>query len=135
MSEGVTVRPTAAQLGVTDGQWATAKHQVRAAVLAAAYDRRMTWYGEVAARVDAISLDPRSALLGHLLDAVFEDEYAAGGPALTSIVTHGYGDREPAPAFYAEARALGYRFTEPLAFWTEEVRKVFAEYGEPAGLG
>jgi len=129
------VRPTASQLGFTDSEWATAKYQVRAAILDAAYGRRMTWYGEVAAQVDVISLDPYSALMDHLLGAVFADEYAAGGPALTSIVTHGYGDKEPGPAFYAEARALGYRFTEPFTFWTEEVQKVFSEYGQSAGRG
>lgn len=127
------MRPNASQFGLTDGQWTTAKYQVRTAILDAAYVRRMTWLGEVAAQVEVINLDPYSQLMNHLLGAVFEDEYAAGGPALTSIVTHQFGDREPATEFYTDARALGYRFTEPHAFWTEEVRKVFTEYGQPGG--
>jgi hypothetical protein len=125
------MKRTASQFGLTDAQWDVAKQQMRLAILDAAYDRRMTWYGEVAARVDAVPLDPYSALMNHLLGAVFEDEYTAGGPALTSIVTQTYGDQEPGADFYTEARTLGYRFTEPFVFWTEQVQNVFKEYGRP----
>lgn len=60
----------------------------------------MTWYGEVASKVTAVSLDPYSSLMNHLPGAVFEDEHADGGPALTSIVTQKYGDKEPGKGFY-----------------------------------
>ncbi len=125
------MRRTASQFGLTDEQWDNAKRQVRSAILEAAYDRRMTWYGEVAARVDLFDLEPYSALMNHLLGAVFEDERDAGRPALTSIVTHKYGDKEPGSGFYAEARALGYRFTEPFIFWAEQVQNVFKCMGAP----
>jgi hypothetical protein len=123
------VRRTAAQFGLTEDSWATAKDQIRNAILQAAYERRMTWRAEIASQVGVINLDPDSPLMSDLLAAVSEDEYAAGGPALTSIVTARYGDQEPSPTFYAEARTLGYRFTEPLTFWSGEVHKVFAEHG------
>lgn len=129
------MRRIASQFGLTDEQWDTAKQQVRSAILEAAYDRRMTWYGEVAARVAVIDLEPYSALMNHLLGAVFEDECGAGRPALTSIVTHKYGDKEPGSGFYAEARALGYRFTEPFIFWAEQVQNVFKMHGRPDGRG
>ncbi len=54
----------------------------------------MTWYGEIAEKVSVIDLDPHSALMSALLGAVFEDEHAEGRPALTSIVTHKYGDKD-----------------------------------------
>ncbi|GAA3273614.1 hypothetical protein Dvina_37485 [Dactylosporangium vinaceum] len=127
------MRRTAAQYGITEDTWATAKQQVRSVILRAAYERRMTWHAEIADRVDAVSLDPASSLINDLLAAVFADEYATGGPALTSIVTVSYGDLEPNSAFYTSARDLGYRFTEPFTFWTEEVHKVFAEHGRPEG--
>jgi hypothetical protein len=91
----------------------------------------MTWYGEVAAKVDVVNIDPYSALMNHLLGAVFQDEHAAGRPALTSIVTHEDSDKEPGSGFYAQARSLGYRFTEPYVFWAEQVQKVFTRYGRP----
>ncbi|GIF77189.1 hypothetical protein [Asanoa siamensis] len=123
------MRRTAAQFGLTDQQWQVAKHQLQDAIMEAAYERRMTWYSEVAAKVSVISVDPYSALMNHLLGAVFEDEHAAGRPALTSIVTHKDGDKEPGPGFYNEARSLGYRFTEPYVFWAEQVQNVFTHYG------
>ena len=124
-----TMRRTASQVGLREDQWNAAKLEVRHAILGAAYDRRMTSYGEVAAQVRVIRVDADSPLMGELLGGVFEDEYDAGGPALTAIVTSQYSDREPASSFYQEARTLGYRFTEPHAFWAEQVQRVFSEHG------
>ena len=52
-------------------------------------------------------------------------------PALTSIVTHKYGDKEPGKGFYDKARELGYRFSEPYVFWIQQVQDVFKIHGEP----
>src|SRR5256885_1506323 len=125
------MRRTATQFGLIAQQWETAQEEVRLAILDAAHDRRMTWYGEVTTKVDVVNIDPYSALMNHLLGAVFEDEHAAGRPALTSIVTHKDGDKEPGLGFYAQARSLGYRFTEPYVFWAEQVQKVFTQYSRP----
>jgi len=118
--------------GLDDQQWDQAKAEVREAILDAAYDRRMTWYGEVASKVTAVHLDPYSSLMNHLLGAVFEDEHSGGRPALTSIVTHKHGDKEPGGGFYDKARSLGYRFKEPYLFWAEQVQDVFKRYGKPS---
>lgn len=120
-----------AHFGLTDDDWDSARAQVREAILDAAYDRRMTWYGEVASKVTAISLDPYSSLMNHLLGAIFEEEKAAGRPALTSIVTHKSGDKEPGSGFYEMARSLGYTFTEPYVFWAMQVQDVFKLHGVP----
>ena len=118
--------------GLDDQQWDQAKAEVREAILDAAYDRRMTWYGEVASEVTTVRLDPYSSLMNHLLGAVFEDEHSGGRPALTSIVTHKHGDKEPGAGFYDKARNLGYRFNEPYIFWAQQVQDVFKRYGKPA---
>ena len=117
--------------GLDDHQWEQAKAEVREAILDAAYERRMTWYGEVASKVTVVPLDPYSSLMNHLLGAVFEDEHAAGRPALTSIVTHKHGDKEPGAGFYEKARSLGYRFKEPYIFWAQQVQDVFKLHGKP----
>jgi hypothetical protein len=125
------LRRSGSQFGLTGDQWQAAKDEVRAAILEAAYDRRMTWYGEIAGQVTTVQLDPYSALMNHLLGAVFEDEYAVGRPALTSIVTHKYGDKEPGAGFCDMAHSLGYRFDEPYVFWAQQVQDVFKRHGRP----
>jgi hypothetical protein len=125
------MRRSVSQFGLTDQQWDAAKAEVREAILEAAYDRRMTWYGEVAGKVSVVALDPYSSMMNHLLGAVFEDEHEGGRPALTSIVTHKYGDKEPGGGFYDMARTLGYRFKEPYVFWAQQVQAVFKLYGKP----
>lgn len=127
------MRRSGAQFGLSDEDWDAAKAEIREAILEAAYERRMTWYGEVASKVSAVPLDPYSALMNHLLGAVFEDENECGRPALTSIVTHKYGDKEPGSGFYEMARSLGYQFREPYIFWAQQVQDVFKLYGKPSG--
>ncbi len=72
------MRRSGTQFGLTDDEWDEAKAQVRQAILVAAYERRMTWYSEVARSVDVVRLDPYSALMNHLLGAVFEDVGCGG---------------------------------------------------------
>ena len=91
----------------------------------------MTSYGEIAERVTAEHVEPHSGLMNHQLGEIFEEERAAERPALTSIVTHKDGDKEPGPGFYDMARKLGYRFDEPLEFWSSQVQEVFKVHGRP----
>jgi len=119
------------QFGLSDEAWDEAKGQLKDAILAAAWDRRMTSYGEAARRVTITDLDPHSGLMNHLLGEIFEEECAAGRPALTSIVTHKDGDKEPGPGFCDMARKLGYTFEEPFVFWSSQVQEVFKLHGRP----
>lgn len=119
------------KFGLTETQWEQAKAEVRKAILDAAWERRMTSYSEVADAVTTIRLEPFSAIMNNLLGDIFEEEKSAGMPALTSIVTHKYGDKEPGPGFYDMARDLGYRFDEPLVFWSTQVQDVFKTHGKP----
>ncbi len=119
------------RFGLTPEQWERAKDEMRRAILGAAWERLMTYYGEVASAVTATTVDPHSGLMNHLLGEIFEEEQAAGRPALTSIVTHKNGDKEPGPGFYEQARSLGYKFDEPYVFWSTQVQNVFKEHGRP----
>lgn len=126
------MRRSAGRFGLTDAEWDAAVAELRSAILDAAWDRQMTWYGAIAQEVRAVHLEPYSALMNHLLGAIFEEEHEAGRPLLTSIVTHKYGDKEPGPGYYDQARSLGYRFDEPFVFWSTKVQEVFTTYGRPA---
>lgn len=125
------MRKSSSRFGLSESEWNSALTEVRDAILEAARERRMISYGEVASRVSTISLEPHSALMNHLLGTIFEEEHAAGRPALTSIVTHKYGDKEPGSGFYEMARSFGYKFNEPYLFWAAQVQAVFKLHGEP----
>lgn len=126
------MRTGGAIFGLTESEWDQALQELRDAILDAAASRRMTWYSEVAAKVEATHVEPFSALMNHLLGAILEEEHTAGRPLLTSIVTHKDGDKEPGPGFYEMARSLGYRFPEPYVFWATQVQDVFTRYGQRA---
>ncbi len=91
----------------------------------------MTCYSEIAPAVTVTHVEAFSPLMNHLLGAIFRDEHDAHGPALTSIVTHKYGDKEPGPGFYDMARSLGISLSEPYIYWATQVQEVFKLYGRP----
>lgn len=125
------VQRTPSRFGLSEGEWEQAKGELRTAILSAARDRRMTWYSEVAPVVTVTHVEAFSPLLNHLLGAIFRDEHEAGRPALTAIVTHKDGDKEPGPGFYEMAQSLGIRFDEPYVYWSTQVQDVFKLYGKP----
>lgn len=125
------VERSASTFGLTAEEWSQAVGELRSAILKAAWQRRMTWYSEVAPSVTVIHVEPHSALMNHLLGAIFREEHEAGRPALTAIVTHKDGDREPGPGFYDMARDLGIRFAEPYVYWSTQVQDVFKLHGRP----
>lgn len=127
----IAVQRSESTFGLTGDEWETAKAELRAAILEAASDRRMTSYGEIAPRVSATHLEAFSPIMNHLLGAIFRDEHEAGRPALTALVTHKHGDKEPGPGFYDMARKLGISFDEPLVYWATQVQDVFKLYGRP----
>src|SRR5215475_12031707 len=92
-----------ASLGYSDEQWEDAISQLRAAILEAARERRMTNYTEVSLRVTAIPVEPHSPVLDHLLGEVLEEAHDTTGLALTALVKHKYGDLEPGGGFYKMA--------------------------------
>ncbi|MFF0656077.1 hypothetical protein [Micromonospora tulbaghiae] len=122
------MRASASTFGLSDADWQAAKSELRQAILEAAQDGRMTWYSEVAAKVEVVHLDPYSALMNHLLGAILEEEHRARRPLLTAIVTHKDGDKEPGSGFYEMARSLGYSFREPYVFWATQVQDIFTKY-------
>jgi hypothetical protein len=125
------MRSSAEAFGLTDAEWEDAKTELRNAILEAAWNRRMTWYGEVAPKVTTVAVLPHSALMNHLLGAICVDEHNADRPMLTAIVTHKDGDMEPGPGFFEQARKLGYQVPDPLLFWSKQVQLIFKLHGRP----
>ena len=117
--------------GLTDHEWSEAKTELREAIIEAARLRQMTSYSEIAPRVSSTQLEPHSAAMNHLLGEIFRDEHGAGRPALTAIVTHKHGDKEPGSGFYDMARSLGINVAEPFVYWSSQVQEVFKLYGRP----
>jgi len=117
--------------GKSDEDWDAAVGELRGAILAAAPERRMTTYTEIANQIMAFPVEPHSALMNHLLGAVYEREHAAGRPALTAIVTDKQGDLGPGPGSYEMSRVLGYRFNEAYVFWSTQMQNVFTTHGRP----
>lgn len=117
--------------GLTDTEWGQAVEELRGAILRAAWDRRMTCYSEISPAVTVTHVEAFSPLMNHLLGAIFRAEHDADRPALTAIVTHKDGDKEPGPGFYEMARSLGISFDEPYVYWSTEVQNVFKVHGRP----
>jgi hypothetical protein len=121
----------AARLGYTDGQWETARTEVREAIIEAARFRRLITYSEVAARVTVIAVSAHGPLLAHLLGEVLGEAMEEDLLALTAIVVHA-ADQRPGGGFCKEARRNGAVFSDPDEYWIGQVRAVFEWYGAKA---
>jgi hypothetical protein len=62
-------------------------------------------------------------------------EHEAERPALTSIVTHKYGDKEPGSGFYEMARSLGYQSVLDEALERQVRERCFSSEFHRAALG
>jgi hypothetical protein len=125
----VIVKISASAFGLSTAGWGVAKEDLRAALVHAAADQRMTWYRELAAQLATVGLQAHAMLMHSLLGLILREEHAHGRPLLTAIVTYKQGDDQPSPGFYEMAQLLGYRFDEPHLFWANQVEDTFLHYG------
>lgn len=80
-------------------------------------------YSDLTKAITAISLDPHGTHLTHLLDEISRDEHAAGRGMLTALVVL-KETGSPGPGFFKLAKQLGYKFSDELAFWLSELKRV-----------
>jgi hypothetical protein len=82
-------------------------------------------YSDLAARIEAIALEPGSYAMRAFLNQISAAEYDQGRGLLTTVVVYRRGDHMPGPGFFELARSLEYRFEDETEFWLEELRRVY----------
>lgn len=111
--------------------WNSAKEEMRQILIERAKVRGMIPYSELAAKVQAIILQPESYALAAMLGEISTEEDAAGHGMLTVIVVHKHGDMQPGPGFFELAKELGRDTSDILQCWVDELKQVHAYWSSP----
>ena len=118
--------------GFAPADWDAAKAEARQAMIAAARRRGLIAYGELAAAIRRLDLEPQSTHLAHMLGEISSAEDAAGRGMLSVVVVHKSGDGMPGAGFFALARSLGRDTRDAVAFWAGELERVHATWSSAA---
>lgn len=105
--------------------WEAAKHEARAAMIAAARGSKGTMtYNELARLITAVHLEADSLALRELIDDISFEEDKADRGMLSAVVVHQSADGLPSQHFFTLARGLGRDTRDEESFWRSEVATV-----------
>lgn len=120
------MKPIYQRLGFSKPQWDSFKKEARANLIGVAEKRGMITYGELAAQMTTIQVEPHDMVLWEIIGDISRDEERAGRGMLSVIVVHKVGDMEPGPGFYDLAKHFGRSITNKTKCFVEELHKVHA---------
>lgn len=107
--------------------WSLAVEQVGAVLRDTASKRALISYSDLARKVVAVDLAPRSPELARVLCEISMENAAASQPWLTSLVIN-HASGRPGRGFFKLARHY-FQFEDDEMFWLGEVSAAFDEYG------
>lgn len=120
------MKPIYQSFGHTKSQWDIFKAEARKILVAEAARRGMITYGELAARMTTIAVEPHDQVLWEIIGDVGRDEEKAGRGILSVLVVHKHGDMEPGGGFYDLAKSFGRKTSDRTKCFVEEMHKVHA---------
>jgi len=116
--------------GFTDAEWFEARRALELLLAEAGARRSTVTYGEVAKRALGGRVSARSSALMELLGEVDSQADARLGCMVASLVVRA-DTGMPGDGYFAfAAEELGRPIGERRAFWTAEVERVWAAYGD-----
>lgn len=118
------MKPTHERFGFTKKQWDSFKAEARGILVIVASQRGMITYGELAARMTSIQVQPHDMVLWEIIGDVARDEEQAKRGLLSVVVVHKDGDMEPGGGFFDLAKATGRKTSDRTKLFVEELHRV-----------
>ena len=119
------MKPIYQRLGFKKTAWDSFKKEALDILITVASQRKMITYGELAAQMTTISVDPHDMVLWEIIGDVARDEEQAGRGLLSVVVVHKHGDMEPGPGFFELAKYFKRNTSDQTKCWIEETKRVF----------
>jgi hypothetical protein len=99
--------------------WAAARAQMRAILVACARSGQMITYSDLSRSITAVHLPPYSYALSGMLAEICREEEAAGRPELAVLVVR-KSDGRPGNGYFRAALARGLQEGDMEAYWQEQ---------------
>ncbi|GAB4525263.1 MAG: hypothetical protein OHK0046_40900 [Anaerolineae bacterium] len=109
--------------GFSEASWDAIKEEIRAILITLARLRKTIAYSELAMQVQTAYIHHRAPAFDRILQALCDDEIAAGRPILGVLVVNKQTGRCGA-GFYKTCGLRGYDVSDPEAFWQAEFARV-----------
>jgi hypothetical protein len=119
-------RPNHERFGYTMKQWEKFKAEARGILVEIASQRGMITYGDLAARMTTVHVEPHDMVLWEIIGDVARDEEEEGRHLLSVVVVHKHGDMEPGGGFYDLAKDFGRNVNDRTVCFVEELHRVHA---------
>ncbi len=104
--------------------WNKAKDEVKNILIGVARRKGRIAYSELAAQIQAISIEAHDFRMAKILGEVSTEEEEAGRGMLSVIVVHKSSDMQPGHGFFELAESLGKDTSDILACWVSEFNRV-----------
>lgn len=112
----------------TPDEWLHAKRKLRLMLVDAAAQRATVTYSDVAVRVFGGRVPARSRLIMDLLGEVDDEEYAARGIVIASLVVRADDGIPGAGYFTFIAERFGCDVSDPRRAWQQQAERVWDAY-------
>ena len=119
------MKPIYERLGFKKTEWDSFKKEARDILITVASQRQMITYGDLAAQMTTIQVEPHDMVLWEIIGDVARDEEQAGRGLLSVVVVHKHGDMEPGPGFFELAKYFKRNTSDQTKCWIEETKRVY----------
>jgi hypothetical protein len=110
--------------GFSDTEWSEMRGEMRRVLLDVARERRTITYGDLAACASGRRISARSSALMALLGEASEEEDAATGTMLASLVVRA-DSGIPGDGYFSYVNGLDWDADDREAFWRREIERVW----------
>jgi hypothetical protein len=124
--------PRDTRYGFPVADWEQAKEQATQALLECARRRETTTYAALCDTVTAVRLRPYSFGMVAFLDEICEEEDAAHGTVIASLVTR-KDTGMPGEGYFRHASRIGRDTSNRRAFWEHEVARIYDVWADEKG--
>lgn len=114
--------------GYTQQKWNIFKTEARVFLIEEARRRGLITYGDLAAKMTTIEVEPHDMVLWDIIGDVARDEEAAGRGLLSALVVHKHGDMEPGPGFFDLAKYYHRNVRDRTICWINETKRIHKEW-------
>jgi molybdopterin synthase catalytic subunit len=97
-------------------------------MIAVAKRRGMITYGDLAAKMTSVQVEPHDPMLWDIIGDVAADGAKAGCGLLSVVVVHKHGDMEPGPGFFELVKYFGRSTADRTKCFVDELHKVHAQW-------
>lgn len=120
------MKPICQRFGYNQTQWDAFKAEAREILVDVARREDTISYGDLAAQMTTIAVEPHDMVLWEIIGDVGRDEEQAERGILSVLVVHKHGDMEPGGGFYDLARFFGRKTSDRTKCFIEEMNNVHA---------